>query len=144
VPILPAVVLVCLLACSVEIDKFLQRIGRRASSVVVAVLLLFVGAWTQTAAPWTWRDSLSEMRAGNPECNQPVMIETMADLYFECLTDLMWPEDLSVRGAALPAGSVPLSARAASLTAVLALALVVTRPAVRPVVSPETDATVDK
>ena len=144
VPILPAVVLVCLLACSVEIDEFLQRIGRRASSVVVAVLLLFVGAWTQTAAPWTWRDSLSEMRAGNPECNQPVMIETMADLYFECLTDLMWPEDLSVRGAALPAGSVPLSARAASLTAVLALALVVTRPEVRPVVSPETDATVDK
>lgn len=144
VPILPAVVLVCLLACPIQIYEFLHHIGRRTSSVVVAILLLLVVAWPQTAAPWTWRDSLSEMRAENPECNQPVMIETMADLYFECLTDVTWPEDLSVRRAAFPDGSVPLSARAASLTAVLGLALVVIWPERRPVVSPETVAAVDK
>ena len=129
VPVLPAAVVALLVTIRQPLVRTLGRLSLRPAAAAAAVALLAVTAWSQMAAPWTWRDSLSESRAEDPGCAEAPIIELEPDRYYHCLTDTMWPADLSTRRAARPDASVPLAARAVALGAAAGLSLWVVRPA---------------
>ena len=64
---------------------------------------------------------MGEMGAADADCSVPVYIDRTPDLYYHCLTDTMWAEDLSVLIAAAKGDGASTTARVLGVVTVLSL-----------------------
>ena len=121
VPLLPALLVTALVIAEADLDSALARLGARRFVAGVLLTGAVIISLPQLMAPWTWRAAMGEMGAADADCSVPVYIDRTPDLYYHCLTDTMWAEDLSVLIAAAKGDGASTTARVLGVVTVLSL-----------------------
>ena len=119
VPLIPALLVTALVVVEVDLDRALARLGARRLVAGVLLAGVVIVSLPHLMVPWTWRAAMGEMGAADADCSVPVYIDRTPDLYYHCLTDTMWAEDLSVLIAATKGDGASTTARVLGAVTIL-------------------------
>jgi hypothetical protein len=92
VPLLPGATVAMLWAAGPGIARLVRPVLRPVVGTVALCALVVLAGWAQFGAPWSYRESVTDLLAPNGSCLSitQVVLQDDAARYYECTSRAMW------------------------------------------------------